>query len=393
MKLRSRPEILGETVYVIGFPLGLQKAVTQGIVSSVYSDAIQFDAPISSGNSGGPLLDAQGEVLGIVTLGSRASSAEVMQNFNIAIPSRVVPALAAFKYPPIGFLGAWLKLADLEADEVHLFTEHKIPELLQVAGDVFYKALGKDYVHGSSAKEVLAALIERFGLVRDNIAGQATSAANLLRSQTAKFDAIAALFSQNPLDQDLQSAVDLVQGSSRSATPSTVHDFPNLVKLGVADYKLRYAAAAYQLDFLALYLSALLNADYTTIREIRVQNAETESYELLPSASFPDLRSNRITLTEASLWFSRTGRIAIGTNFLDDFLRYYIVKAERELKAGNVKGAVDALKSNTTYRGYSDNALRAKILYAQSDFQGAMSAYRDAWLSDQFRYMLPFNPW
>src|SRR6202011_2214729 len=162
-----------------------------------------------------------------------------------AIPSRAVPALAAFKNPAIGFLAAWLKLVDLEADEVHLFKEDKIPELLQVAHDVFYKALGKDYIHGSSSKEVLAALIERFGLVRENIPEQATSAASLLRSQTAKFDAIAVLFSQIPIDQDLRSAVDLVQGSSRSATPSTVRDFPKLVKLSMAHCNLRYTAAAY----------------------------------------------------------------------------------------------------------------------------------------------------
>jgi S1-C subfamily serine protease len=63
---------IGEKVIAIGNPLGLQFSVTEGIVSGVHRtgandlDAyIQTDAALNPGNSGGPLIDKQGEVIGI----------------------------------------------------------------------------------------------------------------------------------------------------------------------------------------------------------------------------------------------------------------------------------------------------------------------------------------
>jgi len=62
----------GEQVIAIGNPYGLSFSVTQGIVSNIHQtgenglDAyIQIDAALNSGNSGGPLIDKQGEVIGI----------------------------------------------------------------------------------------------------------------------------------------------------------------------------------------------------------------------------------------------------------------------------------------------------------------------------------------
>jgi S1-C subfamily serine protease len=67
---------VGDTVYAIGNPFGLNRTMTAGIVSATGRDiqapnglgipnAIQTDAPINHGNSGGPLLDASGRVVGI----------------------------------------------------------------------------------------------------------------------------------------------------------------------------------------------------------------------------------------------------------------------------------------------------------------------------------------
>jgi S1-C subfamily serine protease len=47
---------VGERIYVIGFPLGLVKSITRGIVSSSCSHSFQFDASIFSGNGGRPIL-------------------------------------------------------------------------------------------------------------------------------------------------------------------------------------------------------------------------------------------------------------------------------------------------------------------------------------------------
>lgn len=70
--------MIGESVIAIGNPFGLSHTVTTGIVSAVnrsikgedgriYSDFIQIDASINPGNSGGPLLNINGEVIGINT--------------------------------------------------------------------------------------------------------------------------------------------------------------------------------------------------------------------------------------------------------------------------------------------------------------------------------------
>jgi serine protease Do len=66
---------VGDLVFAIGNPLGLERSVTQGIVSSAtrtmgHLRLIQTDASINPGNSGGPLFNARGEVVGIVCAGA-----------------------------------------------------------------------------------------------------------------------------------------------------------------------------------------------------------------------------------------------------------------------------------------------------------------------------------
>jgi serine protease Do len=89
---RSDDLMIGETVIAIGNPLGLQHTVTSGIISAldrelpfsedvVYSGLIQTDAPINPGNSGGPLLNIDGELIGINTA-IRGDA----QNIGFAIP-------------------------------------------------------------------------------------------------------------------------------------------------------------------------------------------------------------------------------------------------------------------------------------------------------------------
>ena len=62
----------GATVAVVGYPLGegRRASITGGIVSRVFTDAagvrlVQTDAPTNAGNSGGPLVDACGRVVGV----------------------------------------------------------------------------------------------------------------------------------------------------------------------------------------------------------------------------------------------------------------------------------------------------------------------------------------
>jgi S1-C subfamily serine protease len=64
--------VVGEKIIVIGSPLGLEQTVSDGIVSALRSNQqsiefIQITAPVSPGNSGGPLLNMRGEVIGVAT--------------------------------------------------------------------------------------------------------------------------------------------------------------------------------------------------------------------------------------------------------------------------------------------------------------------------------------
>ncbi len=65
---------VGDTVFAIGTPLGLERSVTQGIISSSSRNYngilyIQTTAPINPGNSGGPLFNLKGEVIGVTNMG------------------------------------------------------------------------------------------------------------------------------------------------------------------------------------------------------------------------------------------------------------------------------------------------------------------------------------
>ncbi|HWH15161.1 MAG TPA: trypsin-like peptidase domain-containing protein, partial [Miltoncostaeaceae bacterium] len=90
---------VGDTVFAVGSPFGLQNSVTAGIVSAVGRTGdggvpmIQTDAPINPGNSGGGLFDLQGRLVGIPT----SIRAPIPGNVGIgfAVPSARVVALLA----------------------------------------------------------------------------------------------------------------------------------------------------------------------------------------------------------------------------------------------------------------------------------------------------------
>jgi 2-alkenal reductase len=138
----------GQTVLAIGSPLGsYENTVTEGIISAVgrtlqepnngpqLTNLLQTDAPINHGNSGGPLVDLNGKVIGINTAVVRsssdtgnpqdpfggllnpfggASSGDQAQGLGFAIPSntaRLVIRRILFHLPP-GYLGVAARLLD-----------------------------------------------------------------------------------------------------------------------------------------------------------------------------------------------------------------------------------------------------------------------------------------
>lgn len=86
----KRTATVGEDIIVIGNPLGLQSTTTRGIISGVRNEdgstMLQIDAPVNPGNSGGPIVNYNGEVLGIVTAKMVALGVEGI-GFGISLPS------------------------------------------------------------------------------------------------------------------------------------------------------------------------------------------------------------------------------------------------------------------------------------------------------------------
>jgi serine protease Do len=174
--------MIGESVVAIGSPLGLKKTVTVGVVSAlgrtirhedrVFNDFIQTDASINPGNSGGPLLNIDGEVIGI-----NSAIIASAQNIGFAIPvdkvKRIVTELTQFgKVRP-----AWV---GLDAQPLSLELSRRL------GWDRTFGALVAGVDEGSPAQ---AAGIQRGDVVMQLGSTQVENADDLrsrLRSLTAK---------------------------------------------------------------------------------------------------------------------------------------------------------------------------------------------------------------
>jgi len=95
---------VGDSVVAIGSPFGLEGTVTSGIVSALHREmtspnhfaidnSIQTDAAINHGNSGGPLLDSQGKVVGVTS--QIESNSGGNEGVGFAIPSNTVSSIAS----------------------------------------------------------------------------------------------------------------------------------------------------------------------------------------------------------------------------------------------------------------------------------------------------------
>lgn len=91
---RSRSISQGVTVYAVGSPLGLRDSVSAGVMSGFSQNYIKTDARIYPGNSGGPLITENGEVIGINTL--KVSTAYGHDGLGLTIP--IETAIKEFGY-------------------------------------------------------------------------------------------------------------------------------------------------------------------------------------------------------------------------------------------------------------------------------------------------------
>jgi S1-C subfamily serine protease len=88
---------IGDTVFAVGNPLGLMRSLTAGVVSgtdrhldtpkgTTLNGLIQFDAAVNPGNSGGPLLNRAGQVVGIVTALVNPAGQDFFVGVGFAVP-------------------------------------------------------------------------------------------------------------------------------------------------------------------------------------------------------------------------------------------------------------------------------------------------------------------
>jgi len=113
---------IGQKVLAIGNPFGLERTLTTGVISSLgrtirsdagylIEDVIQTDAAINPGNSGGPLLNSEGEIIGINTAIISPSGGSVGIGFAIPVNTakRVIPELISKGYVSYPYIGATIQ--------------------------------------------------------------------------------------------------------------------------------------------------------------------------------------------------------------------------------------------------------------------------------------------
>lgn len=154
---------VGQTVYALGNPLGLKHTFTTGVISGLNRQLdgqtfIQTTAPISSGSSGGVLLDTAGKVVGVTTAYMQSG-----QNINLIVPINLLQKLQK---------GALKALAEILPDTVYYDDYYPVPDFGALAGLKPYKYQGGSVfnyvVQGMSYDELSSAVADYRQLLQDN---------------------------------------------------------------------------------------------------------------------------------------------------------------------------------------------------------------------------------
>jgi S1-C subfamily serine protease len=98
----SGPAIEGESVFVIGHPEGLRFTLSTGIVSRLQGSLVQISAPVSPGNSGGPVFDDHGALVGVVTSMVDRTGDPNAENLNFAVRADALMQDSEWEFEGIG---------------------------------------------------------------------------------------------------------------------------------------------------------------------------------------------------------------------------------------------------------------------------------------------------
>lgn len=156
---------VGDSVFAVGSPFGLGNSVTAGIVSArgreigagPYDDFLQVDAAINSGNSGGPLFNSSGEVVGVNTAIFSPNGGSVGIGF--AIPGRVAMNIAK----------QIVEKGSVSRGQVGVALQDLNPELVEQLG--LHESSGALIAHVEPNSPAAASGLLRGDVVR-NLAGQ-----------------------------------------------------------------------------------------------------------------------------------------------------------------------------------------------------------------------------
>ncbi len=179
---------VGQSVFAIGNPFGLDQSLTTGIISALkrrlptsggreIANVIQTDAAINPGNSGGPLLDSAGRVIGVNTaiISPSGTSAGIGFAIPIDVVNRIVPEIISKGYVPTPGIGiavaneAAATRAGVEGVVIASVAPGSSAERAGLRGiDLTTKALG-DVIVGVNGKQVrrlpdLTEELERVGV-------------------------------------------------------------------------------------------------------------------------------------------------------------------------------------------------------------------------------------
>ena len=99
---KASPPSEGENVFVIGHPEGLRFTLSTGIISGMHGSTIQLSAPVSPGNSGGPVFDDRGNLVGIVTSMVDKHGDPNAENLNFAVRADALLEDAEWEFATFG---------------------------------------------------------------------------------------------------------------------------------------------------------------------------------------------------------------------------------------------------------------------------------------------------
>ena len=186
---------VGDPVIAIGNPLNVGISVTTGIVSGTgrpipapnrytINGAVQTDAALSSGNSGGPLLDARGEVIGVNSQTAASGLGVVAQGVNFAVPINTVKSaveqLIETGRVEHGYMGVRMFPAGVEELAAYsglsareLSEQYGLPENGAIISQVVEGGPGDEAgLEGSSSTQEIAGLTVPLGDVITEVEGE-----------------------------------------------------------------------------------------------------------------------------------------------------------------------------------------------------------------------------